>query len=114
MRASSVRAPVVGSGLTPSSVTPAAASQNCSRPPRACSTTSSRAVVAEALCFARREGEVRAGGLADGRGVGEDLAHPLVRLERLALDDADRGELAARSRVERLAGSSWTCALSIS
>ena len=37
-----------------------------------------------------------AGGVADGGGVGEDLLHPLVGLERLALDDADGGELAGK------------------
>lgn len=33
------------------------------------------------------------GGIANGGGVGEDLPHPLVRLEWPALDEADGGKL---------------------
>ena len=37
-----------------------------------------------------------AGRLPDRRGIGQDLLHPLVRIERLAVDDADRGEFAGQ------------------
>ena len=40
-----------------------------------------------------------AGRVADRGGVGQDLLHPLVRRELLALDDADRGELAGELHV---------------
>ena len=43
-------------------------------------------------------------GVADGGGVVEDPAHPLVGGERLALDDADLGEVADDLRV---AGIGW-------
>jgi hypothetical protein len=38
---------------------------------------------------------------ADGRGFGEDLLHPRVGLERLALFDADRGEQTQRLGIHR-------------
>ena len=45
----------------------------------------------------------RAGGrVADGDGVGEDLGHPLVGRERLALADADRGGEAAQLGVDEV------------
>ena len=51
-------------------------------------------VVREALLRARRERHRAGGGVADHDGVLEDLAHPLVGRERLAVDDPDRGEQA--------------------
>ena len=37
--------------------------------------------------------------LADGGGIGQDLLHPVVRLELLAMHDADGGELAGKFHV---------------
>ena len=53
-------------------------------------------VVGEAFLRPRRERDGAGGGVADRHGVFEDLAHPLVGLERLALDDPDGREQAHR------------------
>ena len=53
-------------------------------------------VVGEAFLRPRRERDGAGGGVADRDGVLEDLAHPLVGLERLSLDDPDRREQAQR------------------
>ena len=49
------------------------------------------------------EGDGPGGGVAHRGGLGEDLLHPLVRRERLALLDADRGIEAEPDRVEGIA-----------
>ena len=48
------------------------------------------------------EGDRAGGGVADGDGVGQDLLHPLVGRERLALADADAGRQAAQFRVDEV------------
>ena len=50
-------------------------------------------VVGEALGLARRDRQRARGGVADGDGLLEDRAHPLVGRERLPLADPDGGEL---------------------
>ena len=47
-----------------------------------------------------RQFRVRAGGRSDGRRVGQDLLHPCIRIERLALHDADGGERPHDLRIE--------------
>ena len=54
------------------------------------------------------------GGVAHGRCVGENLAHPGVRIERLALHDANGRQLTQEFRIKNVAGSSCTSSLSIS
>ena len=44
----------------------------------------------------------RAAALRDGDGIGEDLLHPGIRREGLALFDADRGKQAAGFRIEHV------------
>ena len=93
MRELSLRAPSLGLCRTPSAVTCGrrvqelvAADEQHVEPRRA-------RVVGHALGLARRDRERARGGVADGDGLLEDRAHPLVGRERLALADPDGGEL---------------------
>lgn len=53
---------------------------------------------------ARAEGEGACDRIAHGGCLGQDLPHPRVRLEGLALDDPDRGEFAGNLGIECLGG----------
>ena len=59
-------------------------------------------VEGEALLGSCRERDGAGGGVADHDGLLEDLAHPGVGLERLAVHDPDGGEQAEQLRIARL------------